>query len=189
MYLALVYYPKIDHKGFHHFRITYEPYAGLLPPHIPFIFPMEASFGKENLKNHILDVIEGWHAFEMHFCKLEKTWDHWLFLGAEEGNEKAILLHDQLYSGKLKPYLRKDLPYTPHIGLGLFSLESYDFHNPIAELSLDQSKYNQARTEFKALDFDLWCTVDRLTMVQVNEEFTECQDLLTFSLNAKHESL
>ena len=139
-YLALVYYPVIEHKGFHDFRMTYEPYASLLPPHIPFIFPLEESFGMEKLKTHIQSVLTQWQAFDMHFCKLEKTWDHWLFLGADEGNIKAIDLHDQLYEGTLAPFLREDLPYTPHIGLGLFSTENYDFHNPTAKLDLDQEK-------------------------------------------------
>ena len=125
----------------------------------------------------------------MHFCKLEKTWDHWLFLSADEGNDKAILLHDELYGGKLKPYLREDLPYSPHIGLGLFSVESYDFHNPTAQLALDENKYISAKAEFEAFNLDLWCTVDSLTMVQVNEEFTECEDLITFSLKTKHDAL
>lgn len=183
MYLALVYYPEIDHKGFHRFRTTYEPFAALLPPHLPFIFPLEASFGIEHMKSHIQAVIKRWHAFDMHFCKLEKTWDHWLFLGAEAGNDLAILLHDELYSGELEPYLREDLPYTPHIGLGLFSIESYDFHNPTAELALDENKYKSARAEFEALNFDLWCKVNTLTMVQVNEAFTKCEDLFTFTLD------
>ncbi len=182
-YLALVYYPIIEHEGFHNFRMTYEPYATLLPPHIPFIFPLEESFGIEKLKSHIQRVLIQWKAFDMHFCKLEKTWDHWLFLGAVEGDNKAIELHDDLYEGALAPYLREDLPYTPHIGLGLFSTENYDFHNPTAKLSLDQEKYNRGRQEFEDLDFALWCHIDELTLVRVNEEFTSCEDVFSFRLN------
>ncbi len=182
-YLALVYYPEIKNQGFHNFRMTYEPFAFLLPAHIPFIFPLEESFGVERLKSHINSVLTGWRAFEMHFFKLEKTWDHWLFLGASEGNENAIALHDDLYKGPLASFLREDLPYTPHIGLGLFSAEDYDFHNPTAKLSLDQEKYDRGRKEFEALDFELRCRIDELTLVRVNEEFTKSEDIFSFKLN------
>ena len=183
MFLALVFYPGIQHEGFHSFRNTYEPYASLLPAHLPFIFPLEESFGLDKLKNHINDVLKSWYSFDIHFCTLEKTWDHWLFLGAREGNDNAIRLHDEFYTGPLKPYLRDDLPYTPHIGLGLFSKEDYDFHNPTAKLSLDRERFEKAKKEFESLEFDLWCHVKELTLVRVNNEFTECEDLDTFELN------
>lgn len=38
-----------------------------------------------------------------------------LFAEPEEGRAEIIALHDDLYSGILKPYLRRDLPYRPHI--------------------------------------------------------------------------
>lgn len=182
MYLALVYYPEIEHEGFLKFRETYEPFHALLPPHLPFIFPLEESFGLEKLKEHVLVILDGWNCFEMHFCKLKKTWDHWLFLAAKKGNAKAIRLHDELYTGDLKAFLREDLPYTPHIGLGLFSKEAYDFEDPTAPLTLDEEKYKHAKGEFEELNFELWCTVDKLTLVRVNEEFTSCSDLFSFEL-------
>ena len=183
MYLALNYYPVIEHQGFLDFREKYEPYASLLPAHLTFIFPLEESFGLANFKAHIVKVLEHWQPFDMHFCKLEKTWDHWLFLGAEEGNDKAIALHDELYQGPLKPYLREDLPYTPHIALGLFSEESWDFHNPTAQLTLDKDKYDKARREFESLEFELWFMVDQLTLVRLNDTFTKCDDIFSFRLN------
>lgn len=183
MFLALNYYPTIEHQGFHDFRNKYEPYASLLPAHLTFVFPLEESFGLEKFKAHVVNVLEQWQPFDMHFCKLEKTWDHWLFLGAEEGNDKAIALHDELYQGPLKPYLREDLPYNPHIALGLFSEENWDFYNPTAELTLDKYRYDKARKEFESLDFELWFLVDQLTLVRVNESFTECEDIFAFKLN------
>lgn len=183
MYLALVYYPEIKHKGFHNFRNTYEPYAFLLPAHLTFIFPLEADFGRERLINHIETILARWKVFDMHFCTLEKTWDHWLFLGAKEGNKEAILLHDEFYTGPLASYLREDLPYTPHIGLGLFSSQDWDFHNPTAKLSLDKERFDKAWKEFEALEFELRFSVTELTLVRLNAEFTECENIHTFKLN------
>lgn len=182
MYFALVYYPQIEHEGFHAFRDRYEPYSELLPEHVPFVFPVPENIGRDKLEAHIEQVVNTCKPFDAHFCTLEKTWDHWLYLGAKEGHDAIVELHDKLYKGILSPYLREDLPYYPHIALGLFSTEAYDFNNPTAELTLDEEKYNSARKSFEKMGVDLWCTVDKLTLVGVNSDFTECVDLRNFTM-------
>jgi len=74
MYFGLVHYPQIEHKGFQSFREKYEPYSQLLPGHVPFVHPVP--------ERHIIKVLRGWKPFRAHFCMIEKTRDHWLFLGA-----------------------------------------------------------------------------------------------------------
>ena len=182
MYLALVYFPKVKHEGFHAFRYRHEPYAGLLPEHMTFVFPVGESIGRQALEQHILEVLAPWSPFRMHFCRLMKSPDHWLFWIAEEGKDGAMRLHDELYTGILARHLRKDLPYTPHIGVGLFSREDYDMENPTAALTLDEDRYQQARKEFTEMSLDLWCTVDQLALLGINDDFTECKRLHTFHL-------
>jgi hypothetical protein len=182
MYFGLVHYPQIEHEGFQSFRQKYDPYHTLLPEHVTFIHPVPESLGRENVEAHIEKVLLQWKAFKVHFCALEKTWDHWMYLGAMEGHDLVVELHDQLYKGILSPHLRKDLPFYPHIGLGLFSQENYDFDNPTASLSLDQEKYQRARKEFEDLCFAAWCTIDTLTLVWMNAEYTECVDEKVFTL-------
>jgi len=99
MLLALVYYPKIENEDFHRFRHRYEPYAYLLPAHLTFIFPLPDSVGRQNLEGHISDVLTTWKPFQVHFCELHKTTDHWLFWTLKEGNDRAIQLHDEFYQG------------------------------------------------------------------------------------------
>ncbi len=41
----------------------------------------------------------------------------YLFLVPDEGHSHVSLLHDRLYTGPLAPYLRLDIPYTPHIAI------------------------------------------------------------------------
>jgi hypothetical protein len=154
VYFALVYYPGIDNQAFHTFRRKYEPYSELLREHVTFVFPTTKTVGRQRLEDHIISVLITWEPFKLHFCNLEKTWDHWLYLGAKEGHDLVVKLHDQLYGGILSPYLRADLPFYPHIGLGLFSKESYDSNNPTAKLTLDVSKYKRAKKEFEDLRFD-----------------------------------
>ena len=182
MSYVLVHYPEIKHEGFQSFRRTYDPYWELLPEHVTFIYPVPETIERLSLDAHIEDVLSRWEPFRVHFCTLEKSWDHFMYLGAKEGHELVVKLHDDFYEGILRPHLREDLPFYPHIGLGLFSKEMYDFNNPTAELSLDKDKYSRAVNEFEALGFDIWCTVDRFTLVQVNADFTECHDLRDFQM-------
>lgn len=182
MYLALVYFPQIDHAGFHSFRNTYEPFSSLLREHLTFVFPVQETIGRVELETHISEVLSRWKPFEVHFCQLKKTVDHWLFWTLEEGNELAVGLHDDLYTGILSAHLKTDLPYTPHIGLGLFSTENYDFNDPYAELTLDTTRYKKARMEYEELNIDLWCNVDHLALIRIDDEFTECAELRRFSL-------
>ena len=43
----------------------------------------------------------------------------YVFLVPDEGYSAIALLHDRLYSGPLAPHLRLDLPYVPHITIGI----------------------------------------------------------------------
>jgi 2'-5' RNA ligase len=43
----------------------------------------------------------------------------YVFLVPDEGFAAISLLHDRLYTGPLTPHLRLDLPYTPHITIGV----------------------------------------------------------------------
>lgn len=182
MYFALVYYPGIEDEGFHVLRDKYEPYHQLLPEHLPIIFPVPEDIGLKKLEDHITRILTQWKPFKFHFHGLLKSWDHWLFLVLAEGNDLVRTLHDELYTDILIPYLRNDLPYIPHIGLGLFSKEKYDFTNPTAQLSLDKEKYIKAKREFENLILDFWRTIDHLTLVKINTDFTKCQDVMEFRI-------
>lgn len=182
MYFALVNYPQITHEDFQSFRQRYDPYVNLIAEHLTFIFPVPEDVGRIKLEEHIVKVLRTWEPFKVHFSTLELNWDHWMYLGAKEGHERIVELHDQLYEGILSPFLREDLPFYPHIGVGLFSKEGYDFNNPTAKLTLDEEKYKQARKEFEAIGFDLWITVDSLSLVKVNSDYTECNDIRSFMI-------
>lgn len=182
MFFALVYYPNIEIEEFHILRKKYEPYASLLPEHVPFIFPVPDSIGLKKLIKHIEHVLSSWKPFEVHFNGLQKSWDHWLFLVLKEGNHLVIKLHDELYNGILSPFYRKDLPYIPHIGLGLFCKEKYDVNNPSKKLSLDEKAYNHARMEFDNLNLNFWRKIDKLTLVKLNSGFSKCENIMEFKI-------
>jgi hypothetical protein len=45
-------------------------------------------------------------------------WTH-LFLVPDEGRAEIEALHDRLYAGSLGPHLRPDIPYVPHMTIGV----------------------------------------------------------------------
>lgn len=183
MYYSLVNFPKIESKKFHNFRNKYDPFVDLLPVHIVFIFPVPDSVGLKNLENHIQKIVDHWQPIDARFNEFEKTFDHWLMLIPSEGRSEIIQLHDEFYQGILAPYLREDLPYSPHNGLGFFSKENYNFDNPTAQLTLDEPKYEKALRACKNFGFDFRITIDKLTLIEVNETYTKSKNICDFSLN------
>jgi hypothetical protein len=132
MYYMLLYYPRFDseaEKNIEAFREKYDPFVGSLKPHIPFIFPVPCNKVEETkLTEHIETVLRNWKPFPIQIRGFTKSWDHWLLLLLKKGNENAIALHDELYTGILSPYLRKDIEYIPHIGMGLFVKKTAEYN-------------------------------------------------------------
>lgn len=183
MFYALVYYPPLKDEHMAAFRRKYDPYIDLIKEHITLVFPVTADqISEEVLTAHIQGITGTWKSFAIHLTGFEKSWDHWLFLVVKEGNEVLIQLHDMLYRDCLAPFLRKDIPFVPHIGLGAFIKGTYDLKDPQA-LTLDEPHYQQALAEAEQLGLDYWCQVDQLTLVGVNESFTQSWNIKDFILS------
>ena len=92
----------------------------------------------------------------------------------EEGNDKVIALHDKLYTGVLAPFLRKDLGYIPHIGLGLFLTKSsgYKVTDPTPQ-ALDDNKHKIALQEAESLILTYWVELDNLELVTLDDKATK----------------
>jgi len=169
MYYVLLYYPNFDKKteeNIEAFRRRYDPFADSWKPHIPFMFPVPCNEVEEaKLTEHVETVLKNWKPFNIRIGGFTKSWDHWLFLLLKEGNREAIALHDELYTGILLPYLRRDIKYIPHIGIGLFVRKNagYNALNP-KKVDFDAKLYSQALKEAESLKIDSLNTVDRLVL-------------------------
>jgi hypothetical protein len=139
-----------------------------LKQHIPFIFPVPCDEIEEGkLTEHVETVLKRWKPFFIHIGGFTKSWDHLLLLLLREGNEKAIALHDELYTGILAPYLRRDIEYIPHISIGLFVRKNagYTALDPKI-VDFDAKLYSQALKEAESLKIDSFDTVDRLVLTK-----------------------
>jgi 2'-5' RNA ligase len=181
MLYALVYYTKLENQGVRDFRDKYDPWCKHVKDHLTLIFPAPASVGLGNLKEHINLVVKDWHPFEIHIANLEKSWDHFLLLTLSEGNTNVVKLHQQLYTGILEPYRRKDLKFIPHIGLGFFGSGDYDPLKP-ERVKLDEEVFNKAMLEAQHLAIDCFRTVDKLTLLELSEDLSGCRDIDEFTI-------
>ena len=171
MYFVLLYYPRFDGKtgeDIEAFRRKYDPFADSWKPHLPFIFPVRCDdIEEERFTEHVETVLKCWKPFPIHIGGFTKSWDHWLLLLLREGNEKAIALHDELYTGILAPYLRRDIEYIPHIGIGLFVRKNADYNALDPKIvGFDAKLYSQALREAESLKIDSFDTVDRLVLTK-----------------------
>ena len=169
-FYGVVYFPKLNYAPLNEFRKKYDPTFDLIEDHVTIVFLIPDTFNLQELKDQIGNVVKKWRSFDIHISGLSKSWDHWLFLTIKEGNQKVIELHDQLYKGPLKPYLREDIEYKPHIGLGYFGEKNYDHKDPRA-LALNEENYRKARSEAESLNLDFWRTLDHLCLLKLNKDF------------------
>ena len=182
MYLALYYNPHINDSWFHSFRRKYDPYVSILPPHLPLIFPVPEDIGYSGLVEHIRIVLARWQPFDICLTDDFLQDDHWLMLGVSEGNDQVIALHSDLYEGIMAPWLRTDLPYRPHVGLGYFGGRSYDPDKPHAKYGLDLEKYRQAMSDLTSRELKYHRTFNHLQLISLNRDYTKVQLLEIFTL-------
>jgi hypothetical protein len=81
----------------------------------------------------------------------------------------------------LAPHRRHDIEYVPHIGLGYFGIKEYDL-TVQSVAPLDESRYNQGITKAEAANLDFEIQVDRLTLVEIDDQFTKTTFVREFGL-------
>jgi 2'-5' RNA ligase len=94
----------------------------IVAAHWTMVFPVEA-ISADDLQAHVGDVATKWKAipFTCRYAMLHAdrlSDNYYLFLVPDEGFSSICRLHDDLYKGIMRPHLRLDLPYVPHIGIG-----------------------------------------------------------------------
>lgn len=184
-YYSLIIYPNINTKGINSFRQKYDYLVNIIEPHITLIFPVRVpiEINEKDLITHIQEVVHSWKKFEIKIKGLKISWDNWLFLLIQKGNQIIINLHDELYSRKMSPFLRKDIEFIPHISIGYFTKNrgDYDLRDP-KKLELDKDTYDLAVNEAEYIDVGYQCIVNKLSLVKFNSELQDCTLVKEFSL-------
>jgi 2'-5' RNA ligase len=122
--LACVAYPTLaesDHRRIESFRALHDPQASRIAAHFTLVFPVELA--AQPAVEHVSAVLRGARAIAFVLRRAEAVADlvaggSHVFLVPEEGGERIVALHDQLYGGPLRPFSRQDIPFLPHITIG-----------------------------------------------------------------------
>jgi hypothetical protein len=123
--LGILAYPEWnpeDYTRIQDFRKDFdELYYKVVEPHFAFVFPLEG-IGQEAFLAEAEKQSQGFGPieFELRCATINKDailpYYH-LLLVPEKGYSSVVRLHDRLYSGLLRPHLRLDIDFIPHVGI------------------------------------------------------------------------
>jgi 2'-5' RNA ligase len=119
--LAIVAYPSLDDADrawIESIRARHDPQASRIKAHFTLVFPVKLPPAPVaahtsvvvNLARPILFAVRRAVAV----CDTVSGGGH-VILMAEEGHDKIVELHDRLYEGVLRPFLREDITFMPHM--------------------------------------------------------------------------
>ncbi|UFT98326.1 2'-5' RNA ligase family protein [Radiobacillus kanasensis] len=101
-------------------REKYDPLYGKIAPHVTLVFPFESELSSKMIGSHVSNALKEIKPFELEFSGFSVENDSFLFIDVERGYDTIVQLHNRLYTGILKQFLRKDLPFKPHLTIGRF---------------------------------------------------------------------
>jgi 2'-5' RNA ligase len=132
MSLLVISYPELhksDYDLIQSWRERYDSeFVNIINPHFTLVFPVE-NITYESLLTHVQKCSANIkkiplviNTVKLHKSKIDSN--YFLFALPEKGYDEIIKLHDQLYMGILADELRRDMPYLPHITIGVFAGEN-----------------------------------------------------------------
>lgn len=116
-------YPTIsteDERSIEAFRGCHDlPYVDVVKAHFTLVFGVDA-IEYDCFRRHVEGVASTCSSIEFRCRYAMLVKDHeqeiyHIFLIPDEGNSEILRIHDKLYQGPLKPHLRLDIPFIPHI--------------------------------------------------------------------------
>jgi 2'-5' RNA ligase len=155
MNIAVVAYPMMDDTDLHWistFRRKHDPQSVRIGVHFTLVFPIEGS--PSELAPEIAVVARSTDPIVFAIRRTEIVFDtlenrSLVFLVPDEGALEITTLHNRLYAGVLRPHLRADLTFVPHLTIGA-AAESTAAQRTATELDLG-SRVIRGRIEHIAL--------------------------------------
>lgn len=163
---AIVWFPPLppDNK-IETFRGHHDPLATRIPAHVTLVFPFPTNLTSTQWASHIKRIVGNWPRLPVSFRDIESIQDEFTVLMLRDKSEAVIALHDKLYSGVLKPFLRTEMEYRPHITLGRVT------GNPSASTyeAMHQAATSEVRGEWRAV-------MKELSIVSIHQDGTITTD-------------
>lgn len=138
---AIIIFPRFENvEVINGIREKYDPLYSYIDPHVTLIFPFQSELSTDELREHVENKLDKLDSFELIAKGITGSSDGYVFLDVKVGNDNIIEIHDKLYSGILKPYYNRYIPYTPHITVGRLNDERQ--HREVIE------SFSEFNTEF-----------------------------------------
>jgi len=94
--------------------------ASLIPAHVSLVFPFGTALKRLQIETHVRRVVSRWPAIPVSFRAVRMEANEFVFLMASRGAEALTGLHDALYTRSLRPHLRPEFGYAPHITIARY---------------------------------------------------------------------
>lgn len=158
---AIVFFPQQNVEEIQRFRIKFDPKSNLIAPHITLVFPFPETENSQIFIEEMSKKISKLNSFPIVLRGVKfDTDDNFLHFLVDEGKEKITDIHDDLYSGILESYWRKDLPYNPHMTIGVFSNSANEF---------DEEKYSSAQGELELFESPIALNFNNLNVIEISD--------------------
>jgi len=123
------------------------------------MFPVPEAIGENKLVDHLARVLSERQSFSVQLQGLDRSSDDYLFLLVQEGKTEIAGLQNEIYTDVLVAYRKTDLPYVPHLTLGVFANNA--------------GEYSEAFAEANRLDLNYRCLLDRVHLLRINDDMTQ----------------
>ncbi len=125
MKLAVIAYPRLeprDREWIETVRAQHDPQAALIDVHFTLVFPFAGASGE--IEPGVAAIAKPSSPFAFAIDRVIGVSDAFgsgthVFLVPSEGGAAIRALHERLYEGALSVHLRGDIPYMPHLTVGL----------------------------------------------------------------------
>lgn len=173
VHFVVVIFPKVE-PLVDELRRRYDPTVDVIATHLPVVFPVPASVGRDKLAAHIAAVAAEVQPFDLRLTGLRQSRDHWLFLTPTQGEDDVRRLYGALHTGVLAAFRVLDDGWTPHVGLGHFMRAGarYDWEHPRVE-DFEAERFETALREAEPLRRSPAVRADALHLVAVPDELLE----------------
>lgn len=117
---SILIFPEIyNEQALQKVRQQYDPLFSHIRPHISLVFPFDATASDTNIIETTQQILTTTKSFPTTFNKLGSDNNGYIWIEPSYGKDKFVKIHDNLYQNSLfPPFLRKDIPFEPHITLG-----------------------------------------------------------------------
>jgi 2'-5' RNA ligase len=113
---AIVWFPAFpDDAKVETFRAAHDPLASVTRAHVHLVFPFHANLTSVQIASHVRRIVSAWPPLPVTFRDVEGLLDEFVLLMVRERETALTALHDALYTGVLKGFLRSEIPYRPHV--------------------------------------------------------------------------